>query len=142
MAADPRPIRGENELQEFSGGGNWSLQRCIMSGVMPRRRKINTRPGRVAARERVRKLVNEHDDQMVMLIWGGRILGWSLRKIAAALEGSIFPPGRGLDGGHGLADLPPPRHSHQWPGRTASLVPVLCAAVSSYEDPSFKGLVD
>ena len=29
-----------------------------------------------------------------MLIWGGRILGWSLRKIAAALEGSIAPPGR------------------------------------------------
>ena len=65
-----------------------------MSGVMPRRRKINTRAGRVAARERVRELVGEHDDQVVMLIWGGRILGWSLRKIAAALEGSISPPGR------------------------------------------------
>ena len=57
-----------------------------MSGVMPRRRKINTRAGRVAARERVRELVIEHDEQVVMLIWGGRILGWSLRKIA--------PPGR------------------------------------------------
>ena len=65
-----------------------------MSGIMPRRQKINTRSGRVAARERVRELVSEHDDQVVMLIWGGRILGWSLRKIAAALEGSISPPGR------------------------------------------------
>ena len=65
-----------------------------MSSVMPRRRKINTRAGRVAARERVRELVSEHDDQVVLLIWGGRILGWSLRKIAAALEGSIAPPGR------------------------------------------------
>ena len=62
--------------------------------VMPRRRKINTRAGRDAARERVRQLVGEHDDQVVMLIWGGRILGWSLRKIAAALEGSVAPPGR------------------------------------------------
>ena len=65
-----------------------------MSVRMPRRRKINTRAGRIAARERVRQLVGEHDDQVVMLIWGGRILGWSLRKIAAALEGSIAPPGR------------------------------------------------
>ena len=61
---------------------------------MPRRRKINTRAGRVAARERVRELVSEHDDQVVLLIWGARILGWSLRKIAAALEGSIEPPGQ------------------------------------------------
>ena len=61
---------------------------------MPRRRKINTRAGRVAARERVRELVSEHDDQVVLLIWGGRVLGWSLRRIAAALEGSIAPPGR------------------------------------------------
>ena len=52
---------------------------------MPRRRKINTRAGRVAARERVRELMSEHDDQVVLLIWGGRILGWSLRRIAAAL---------------------------------------------------------
>ena len=65
-----------------------------MSDVMPRRRKINTRAGRVAARKRVRQLVGEHDDQVVMLIWGGRILGWSLRKIAGALEGSVAPPGR------------------------------------------------
>ena len=64
-----------------------------MSSVMPRRRKINTRAGRIAARERVRQLVGEHDDQVVLLIWGGRILGWSLRKIAAALEGSVDPPG-------------------------------------------------
>ena len=61
---------------------------------MPRRRKINTRAGRRAARERVRERVSEHDDQVVMLIWGGRILGWSLRRIAGALEGSIAPPGR------------------------------------------------
>ena len=65
-----------------------------MSGVMARRRKINTRAGRVAARKRIRELVSEHDDQVVMLIWGGRILGWSLRRIAASLEGSISPPGR------------------------------------------------
>ncbi len=55
-----------------------------------RRRKINTRVGRRAARERV----SEHDDQVVLLIWGGRVLGWSLRRIAAALEGSAAPPGR------------------------------------------------
>ena len=61
---------------------------------MPRRRKIDTSPGRRAARKRVRERVREHDDQVVMLIWGGRILGWSLRKIAGALEGSISPPGR------------------------------------------------
>ena len=61
---------------------------------MPRRRKINTRASRVASRKRVLELVSEHDDQVVMLIWGGRILGWSLRRIAAALEGSISPPGR------------------------------------------------
>ena len=81
-------------MQEFGTGGTRSRRRCIMSRVMPRRRKINTRAGRVAARERVRELVGEHDDQVVMLIWGGRILGWSLRKIAGALEGSISPPGR------------------------------------------------
>ena len=65
-----------------------------MSGVMPRRRKINTRAGRVAARKQVRKVVSEHDDQVALLIWGGRILGWSLRKIAAALEGAVDPPGQ------------------------------------------------
>ena len=41
-----------------------------------------------------RARVHDRDDQVVMLIWGGRILGWSLRKIAAALEGSISPPGQ------------------------------------------------
>ena len=65
-----------------------------MSDAMARRRKINTRVGRLAARERVRELVSEHDDQVVLLIWGGRVLGWSLRRIAAALEGSAAPPGR------------------------------------------------
>ena len=53
-----------------------------------------TRADRIAARERVRQLVDEHDDQLVMLIWDGRILGWSLRKITAALEGSITPLGQ------------------------------------------------
>ena len=91
---DPRPIGAKNGLQELGAGGTRSRRHCIMSSVMPRRRKINTRAGRVAARERVRELVSEHDDQVVLLIWGGRILGWSLRKIAAALEGSIAPPGR------------------------------------------------
>ncbi len=61
---------------------------------MRKRRKLNTRAGRLAARERVRQLVSEHDDQMVLLVWGGRVLGWSLRRIAAALEGSVAPPGR------------------------------------------------
>ena len=88
------PIGAKNALQRRCPGRTWSRRRCIMSGTMTRRRKINTRAGRVAARERVRELVSEHDDQVVMLIWGGRILGWSLRKIAAALEGSIEPPGR------------------------------------------------
>ena len=55
-----------------------------MSEVMPRRRKINTRAGRRAARERVRELVSEHDDRVVLLIWGGRVLGWLLLRIAAA----------------------------------------------------------
>ena len=45
-----------------------------MSDTMPRRRKINTRVGRLAARERVRQLVSAHDDQVVLLIWGGRVL--------------------------------------------------------------------
>ena len=78
-----------------------------MSGAMARRRKINTRVGRRAARERVRELVSEHDDQVVLLIWGGRVLGWSLRRIAAALEGSAAPPaaGRGTRPGAGR---PPP----------------------------------
>ena len=75
---------------------------------MPRRRKINTRAGRVAARERVRELVSKYDDQVVLLIWGGRVLGWSLRRIAGALEGSVSSPGRR----HGIptdraADPPP-----------------------------------
>ena len=29
-----------------------------------------------------------------MFIWGCRILGWSLRRIAAALDASIAPPGQ------------------------------------------------
>ena len=87
-------IGPENELQGWLSARTWSRRRCIMSGVMPSRRKINTKPGRLAARERVRELVSEHDDRVVLLIWGGRVLGWSLRRIAAALEGSIAPPGR------------------------------------------------
>ena len=61
---------------------------------MPRRGKVNTRAGRVAVRNRVCDLVSEHDDQVVMLIWGGRVLGWSLRRIAAALEASWVAPPR------------------------------------------------
>ena len=94
MEADPDPVRPKIGLQQLVADGIWSRRRCIMSGAMPIRRKINTRAGRVAARERVRQLVGEHDDQVVMLIWGGRILGWSLRKIPVALEGSIAPPVR------------------------------------------------
>ena len=88
------PNQPKIALQGSAGGRTWSRRNCIMSRIMPRRRKINTRAGRVAARKRIRELVSEHDDQVVMLIWGGRILGWSLRRIAAVLEGSISPPGR------------------------------------------------
>ena len=103
--ARSRPIGAKNALQGSAGSRTRSGQVCIMSGVMPRRRKINTRAGRVAARKRIRELVSEHDDQVVMLIWGGRILGWSLRRIAASLEGSISPPGRraGYMAGHWTA---------------------------------------
>ena len=76
-----------------------------------RRRKINTRVGRRAARERVRELVSEHDDQVVLLIWGGRVLGWSLRRIAAALEGSRLPPAAGQDIRPGTGRPPPSRGS-------------------------------
>ena len=65
-----------------------------MSGTMPRRRKIDTHPGRLAARKFIRERVSEHDAQVVLFIWGGRILGWSLRKIAAALDSSVAPPGQ------------------------------------------------
>ena len=88
------PEFGENRATGPSAGANRVPRRCNMSDAMARRRKINTRVGRLAARERVRELVSEHDDQVVLLIWGGRVLGWSLRRIAAALEGSAAPPGR------------------------------------------------
>ena len=65
-----------------------------MSDTIRKRRKVSTRAGRLAARERVHQLVSEHDDQVVLLIWGGRVLGWSLRRIAAAREGSVAPPAR------------------------------------------------
>ena len=35
-----------------------------------------------------------HDEQVVVFIWGCRTLGWSLRKIAASLEGAVAPPGQ------------------------------------------------
>ena len=88
------PELGQNALQGRLPARTGSRRRCSMSGAMARRRKINTRVGRRAARERVRELVSEHDDQVVLLIWGVRVLGWSLRRIAAALEGSAAPPGR------------------------------------------------
>ena len=87
-------IGPENELQGRLSARTWSRRLCIMSRKRTRCRKINTKPGRRAARERVRELVSEHDDQVVLLIWGGRVLGWSLRRIAASLKGSIAPPGR------------------------------------------------
>ena len=89
-----RPNWAKSALQGRRPARTGSRRRCIMSVAMARRRKINTRVGRLAARERVRELVSEHDDQVVLLIWGGRVLGWSLRRIAAALEGSAAPPGR------------------------------------------------
>ena len=84
------PELGQNALQGRLPARTGSRRRCSMSGAMARRRKINTRVGRRAARERVRELVSEHDDQVVLLIWGGRV----------------------LDGGRCPADLPPVRHSH------------------------------
>ena len=75
VGARPRRNQPKNALQGSAGSRTRSGQVCIMSGVMLRRRKINTRAGRVAARKRIRELVSEHDDQVVMLIWGGRILG-------------------------------------------------------------------
>ena len=92
--ARSRPNGAKSALQLRLSARTGSRRRCIMSVAMARRRKINTRVGRLAARERVRELVSEHDDQVVLLIWGGRVLGWSLRRIAAALEGSAAPPGR------------------------------------------------
>ena len=92
--ARSRPNGAKSALQLRLPARTGSRRRCSMSDVMARRRKINTRVGRRAARERVRELVSEHDDQVVLLIWSGRVLGWSLRRIAAALEGSAAPPGR------------------------------------------------
>ena len=58
------------------------------------RRKINNAMSRRAAARRVQEKVEEHDEQVVVFIWGCRILGWSLRRIAAALDASIAPPGQ------------------------------------------------
>ena len=55
-----RPILAKIPLQAAVAGGTWSHRICIMSDTMPRRRKINTRAGRLAARERVRQLVSAH----------------------------------------------------------------------------------
>ena len=69
------PNGAKSALQDRLPAQTGSRRRCSMSGAMARRRKINTRVGRLAARERVRELVSEHDDQVV-------------------LEGSAAPPGR------------------------------------------------
>ena len=58
------------------------------------RRKINNAMSRRAAARRVQEKVEAHDEQVVVFIWGCRILGWSLRRIAAALDASIAPPGQ------------------------------------------------
>ena len=58
------------------------------------RRKINNAMSRRAAARRVQEKVEEHDEKVVVFIWGCRILGWSLRRIAAALDASIAPPGQ------------------------------------------------
>ena len=65
-----------------------------MSDVMAGWRKMNTSRARQAARETVRERVSAHNDQVVMFIWGCRVLGWSLRRTAAGLDVSIPPPGR------------------------------------------------
>ncbi len=50
VSADPRLIGAKNGLQDLAVGGIWSRRSCIMSVVMPGRRKINTRAaGRTAA---------------------------------------------------------------------------------------------
>lgn len=65
-----------------------------MSGVMKNRRKLNNAVSRSAAARRVQEKVSEHDEQVVLFIWGARVLGWSLRRIASALDASIAPPGQ------------------------------------------------
>ena len=65
-----------------------------MSYIMETRRKIDNRASRRAAARRVQERVSMHDEQVVVFIWGCRTLGWSLRKIAAALEGAVAPPGQ------------------------------------------------
>ena len=58
------------------------------------RRKINNAMSRRAAARRVQEKVEEHDEKVVVFIWGCRTLGWSLRRIAAALDVSVPPPGQ------------------------------------------------
>ena len=65
-----------------------------MSYAMKNRRKINNAMSRSAAARRVQEKVSKHDEQVVLFIWGARVLGWSLRRIAAALDASIAPPGQ------------------------------------------------
>ena len=65
-----------------------------MSYIMETRRQIDNRASRRAAARRVQERVSMHDEQVVVFIWGCRTLGWSLRKIAAALEGAEAPPGQ------------------------------------------------
>lgn len=65
-----------------------------MSNTMKNRRKIDTSAGRRAAARRVQERVSMHDEQVVVFIWGCRTLGWSLRRIAAALDVSVPPPGQ------------------------------------------------
>ncbi len=65
-----------------------------MSYMKKDRRKINNAMSRRAAARRVQEKVEEHDEKVVVFIWGCRILGWSLRRIAAALDASIAPPGQ------------------------------------------------
>ena len=58
------------------------------------RRKIANAMSRRAAARRVQEKVEEHDEKVVVFIWGCRTLGWSLRRIAAALDVSVPPPGQ------------------------------------------------
>ena len=65
-----------------------------MSYIMETRRQIDNRASRRAGARRVQERVSMHDEQVVVFIWGCRTLGWSLRKIAASLDGAVAPPGR------------------------------------------------
>ena len=92
-------------------------------------KRLDTLPaaGRVADRERVRQLVGEHDDQVVMLIWGrpdSRLVAAEDRGGPGRVDRASRSPrrvhSRPLDSGYGPADLPPAWDRNGSSGRSAS----------------------